>query len=340
MVLTGCVVVVVVDRASSNNGAAELATIAAEHGSARRTIPPTTTATSATTHDDRPRQPAGIPPRPSSYSYMIVSPGSHALLRSNVYQSWVRTKPSLGDLVPRPMSLRHSLVTGCVRSGAHRTICTCACSGQPHDCPRPMCQVDGMAAQTQRGVAFSTCVDTRHVSFERSRPVAMTTASSRRWADDLDAIAELGVRAVRLSLDWARLQPRPRELDGEWVEWYGSLLTTSLGLGLGAMADVVRRIDPEVVRRRGWSRRRPTPPARGGRGGSRPWGRPARRRGGGMGAVRGAGSDRRPGSNPKTLAPQRAHRPARGHIGPRCSGASSAGRLGPPVATPRSSTCR
>jgi beta-glucosidase len=53
-----------------------------------------------------------------------------------------------------------------------------------------------------------------------------------RWADDLDAVAELGVRAVRFSLDWARLQPRPTALDGEWVEWYGSLLTTSVGLGL------------------------------------------------------------------------------------------------------------
>ena len=40
------------------------------------------------------------------------------------------------------------------------------------------------------------------------------------------------MRAVRLSLDWARLQPRPRELDGEWVEWYGSLLTTARGSGL------------------------------------------------------------------------------------------------------------
>ncbi len=60
----------------------------------------------------------------------------------------------------------------------------------------------------------------------------MTTASLSRRDDDLDAIAELGVRAVRLSLDWARLQPRPRELDGEWVEWYSSLLTTARGLGL------------------------------------------------------------------------------------------------------------
>ena len=37
---------------------------------------------------------------------------------------------------------------------------------------------------------------------------------------------------MRFSLDWARLQPRPTELEGEWLEWYGSLLTTSVGLGL------------------------------------------------------------------------------------------------------------
>ena len=106
-----------------------------------------------------------------------------------------------------------------------------------------------MVATTLRGVAFST-----------ASTIGTTAASDlghsedngffTRCADDLDAIAELGVRAVRLSLDWARLQPRPRELDGEWVEWYGSLLTTARDLGLGAVADAVRRIDPEMVRRR------------------------------------------------------------------------------------------
>lgn len=88
-----------------------------------------------------------------------------------------------------------------------------------------------MLAQTRRGVAFSTAST---LGTSASSDIGHTDGNGflSRSADDLDALAELGVRAVRLSLDWARLQPRPKELDGEWVEWYGSLLTTSLGLGL------------------------------------------------------------------------------------------------------------
>lgn len=94
-----------------------------------------------------------------------------------------------------------------------------------------MCQIDAMGAQTQRGVAFSTA-STLGTSPSSDLGESDGNGFLSRWADDLDAIAELGVRAVRFSLDWARLQPRPNELDGEWVEWYGSLLTASLRLGL------------------------------------------------------------------------------------------------------------
>ncbi len=85
--------------------------------------------------------------------------------------------------------------------------------------------------QTARGVAFGTAST---LGTSRSSDLGEGDGNGylSRWADDLDAIADLGVRAVRFSLDWARLQPRPTELDGEWVEWYGSLLTTALGLGL------------------------------------------------------------------------------------------------------------
>ena len=94
-----------------------------------------------------------------------------------------------------------------------------------------MCQIGGVGAQTHRGVAFST-PSTLGTSPSSDLGRSEGNGFFTRWADDLDAIADLGVRAVRLSLDWARLQPRPNELDGEWVEWYGSLLTTALGIGL------------------------------------------------------------------------------------------------------------
>ena len=87
-----------------------------------------------------------------------------------------------------------------------------------------------MAAHTRRGVAFTTAT-TLGTSASSDLGRSDDHGFLTRWADDLDALTELGVRAVRLSLDWARLQPRPKELDGEWVEWYGSLITTSLRLG-------------------------------------------------------------------------------------------------------------
>jgi hypothetical protein len=88
-----------------------------------------------------------------------------------------------------------------------------------------------MPVQTRHGAAFDT-PSTLGTSASSDLGHNEGNGFLTRWADDLDALAELGVRAVRLSLDWARLQPRPREFDGGWVEWYGSLLTTSLGLGL------------------------------------------------------------------------------------------------------------
>ena len=94
-----------------------------------------------------------------------------------------------------------------------------------------MCHVDEMGAVTPRGVAFSTA-STLGTSPSSDLGESDGNGFLSRWADDLDAIADLGVRAVRFSLDWARLQPRPTELDGAWVEWYGSVLTASLRLGL------------------------------------------------------------------------------------------------------------
>jgi hypothetical protein len=88
-----------------------------------------------------------------------------------------------------------------------------------------------MVTETARGVAFCTA-STLGTAASSDLSQGDGNGFLTRWADDLDAIAELGVRAVRLSLDWSRLQPRPTELDGEWVEWYGSLLTISLELGL------------------------------------------------------------------------------------------------------------
>lgn len=53
-----------------------------------------------------------------------------------------------------------------------------------------------------------------------------------RWPDDLALLVEHGVADVRLSFDWSRLQPRPGDLDGEWVEWYGDVVDAAHAIGL------------------------------------------------------------------------------------------------------------
>lgn len=57
-----------------------------------------------------------------------------------------------------------------------------------------------------------------------------------RFAEDLAALSEVGVRAVRLSFDWARLQPVPGRLDDDWREWYGSVLMAARASGVEVWA--------------------------------------------------------------------------------------------------------
>lgn len=54
-----------------------------------------------------------------------------------------------------------------------------------------------------------------------------------RWEQDLDLMAELGIRAYRLSLSWARLQPTGHgELNPEGVEFYRGVLAGARARGI------------------------------------------------------------------------------------------------------------
>ena len=55
-----------------------------------------------------------------------------------------------------------------------------------------------------------------------------------RWPDDLATLSELGLTALRIPLDWARLQPKPGEIDGNWAEWFEHVLTAVDSIGLQA----------------------------------------------------------------------------------------------------------
>lgn len=56
------------------------------------------------------------------------------------------------------------------------------------------------------------------------------------WPEDLALLAQLGVTDVRITLDWARLQPTPGALDADWSERFEHILVTADAVGLRSWA--------------------------------------------------------------------------------------------------------
>jgi len=58
----------------------------------------------------------------------------------------------------------------------------------------------------------------------------------RRWPDDLAALQDAGVTDLRLTLDWARLQPKPGSLDSDWLERFEQMVSASTAIGMRTWA--------------------------------------------------------------------------------------------------------
>jgi beta-glucosidase len=65
-----------------------------------------------------------------------------------------------------------------------------------------------------------------------------------RWPDDLDLIAAHGITQLRLTLDWARVCPRPGSVDGDSVEWYRDVLGHARSLGIDVWVTLLERDIP------------------------------------------------------------------------------------------------
>ncbi len=59
------------------------------------------------------------------------------------------------------------------------------------------------------------------------------------WADDLEQLAGLGATSVLLTLEWATLEPRPRQYDGDAIEFRRQVFETARNLGLEPWACLV-----------------------------------------------------------------------------------------------------
>ena len=58
----------------------------------------------------------------------------------------------------------------------------------------------------------------------------------KRWPDDLALLSDLGVADLRLTFDWARVQPKPGEISGAWIERYANILDAAEAIGISVWA--------------------------------------------------------------------------------------------------------
>ena len=69
-------------------------------------------------------------------------------------------------------------------------------------------------------------------------------AFHRHFDEMLEGYAFDGVTDLRLGFDWTRLQPRPGQLEGEWVEWYLDVMSAASRHGIGMWASLLERSVP------------------------------------------------------------------------------------------------
>lgn len=87
----------------------------------------------------------------------------------------------------------------------------------------------------RRGTALPTSTTLGYADASDLGPTA-GNGFYTRWPDDLAALQELGITDVRLTLDWARLQPAPGHLDEDWSERFAQIVAAADAIGLRVWA--------------------------------------------------------------------------------------------------------
>jgi beta-glucosidase len=87
----------------------------------------------------------------------------------------------------------------------------------------------------RRGAVLST---SSTLGFAETADVGPTAGNGfyRRWPDDLAALQDTGATDVRLTVDWARLQPKPDTLDTDWAERFEQMITAAAAIDLRVWA--------------------------------------------------------------------------------------------------------
>jgi beta-glucosidase len=87
----------------------------------------------------------------------------------------------------------------------------------------------------RRGAALST---SSTLGFADTADVGPTAGTGfyRRWPDDLAALQDAGATDVRLTIDWARLQPKPDTFDDDWAERFEQMIAAATAIDLRVWA--------------------------------------------------------------------------------------------------------
>ena len=87
----------------------------------------------------------------------------------------------------------------------------------------------------RRGASLTTATTLGYADTADRGPTA-GNGFRTRWPDDLAALQEVGISDVRITLDWARLQPKPGVLDADWSERFEQIVQAADAIGMHAWA--------------------------------------------------------------------------------------------------------
>ena len=101
-----------------------------------------------------------------------------------------------------------------------------------------------------RGAALTTATTFGHADTSNLGPTA-GNGFCARWPDDLALLHDLGITDLRFSFDWARLQPKPGDLDGAWSDRFEQILAAADAIGLRLWATLHDGAEPRWVTNEG-----------------------------------------------------------------------------------------
>lgn len=91
----------------------------------------------------------------------------------------------------------------------------------------------------RRGATLPVATSLGHADTSDLGPTA-GNGFYKRWPDDLALLSELGLEDLRLTFDWARLQPKPGDFSSAWIERYDDVFGAAEAIGIdvwGALYD-------------------------------------------------------------------------------------------------------